>query len=130
MRSPEFAEVKEAYVTWFASLTPGVEVYYRGRNRSDHNPHVTKVKKITPKGMVRTEDGELFTAGGRQLGGPYYAYLYPFTDAHYQWKARRAMLKEIERIDWSTVDDEGLRKIAELTVAHLLPEYAKKDAQE
>lgn len=116
-----------AYKEWYASLLEGDEVYYDVGRVGYYHTKRTQVVKRTATGMIRTEDGQLFDSRGLLRGSGYRSVkLYPYRTEHAAYDARRKMLAEIDRIDWKTVSDEGLRKLAELSVEYLLPEYSKQ----
>ena len=51
---------------WIKDLKTGDKVYVRSGMRRD-NLHRTTVKRITPKGHVRTENDTLFRDGSRRI---------------------------------------------------------------
>ncbi|MGO4185795.1 hypothetical protein AB4Z17_32175 [Paenibacillus sp. TAF43_2] len=78
---------------------------------------ITKVKKITPKGKIRTEYGDLmYDENGRVTGGSWNkTSLSPDTSEIREEIWRGNIIKKLSGTDFSTLSSEQLKEIYDIT---------------
>ncbi|OZB90082.1 hypothetical protein [Paenibacillus sp. XY044] len=94
---------------WLKSLKVGDEVSYSTRWRGDV---ITKIKKITPKGWIKTEDGRTFINGYSKLDNWEGIFLYPVTE---ELKAKLyyiALFNKVSKTNWNEVELDKIEQIA------------------
>ena len=103
---------------WIKDLEVGDKVYIKQREFETAQLDLTTVKKITPKGHIRTNDNSLFRDGERRVDSWTHWYLVQWTqelkdklkaEAHY-----KHMCYSINAIDARTLTPEKVQKIYDI----------------
>lgn len=82
---------------WFKNLKPGDEVAYNRGKYGSIDYTITKVKKITPTGQVKTEDGLTFRNGECRVDRFTSYILEPATKEVKEIRRRKLMIKVIQK---------------------------------
>ena len=106
---------------WISSLKAGDKVYIKTSGIGHGDLHLTTVKRITPKGHVRTESESLFKDGSRRVDSWTHAYLVEWTqELENKIKAKahfNQLAHSINAIDARTLTPDQVQKIYDIIKA-------------
>lgn len=93
---------------WLATLKVGDEVTYRTNWRGDN---ITTIKRITPTGQIKTEDGRTFRNGYCKINSWEGVFLRPLTQEVRERIFLRKTCLRLVNTDWEKVSPEKLKRI-------------------
>ena len=103
----------ELYLDWLKSLKVGDKVAYSFRGIIT----IDKVKKITPKGIIRLESGESADIFGNRMRPNAYGdsfQIEPLTPKIKEKVAKMAMARKLEKYPFYLLSKEQLERIMEI----------------
>lgn len=115
--SPGKEEVKLTNQEWLKSLKEGDQVAYDNSRLGTKRYVITTVKKITPKGMIRTDDGYLFNSDGYYRSSDFWEaglHLEPVTEEILDSIKRKKLIQEFETIKFNQLTNDQLEKILKI----------------
>lgn len=94
---------------WLKTLKVGDEVTYSTRW---HKDVITKIKKITPTGQIKTKDNKTFKKGYCRMDSWDGCWLKPVTDEVRERILLRSIYGKVANTDWAKVSVDKLKRIA------------------
>jgi len=93
---------------WLTSLKVGDKVTYRTKW---HGDNITTIKRITPTGQIKTEDGRTFRDGYCKIDSWEGVFLRPLTQEIKERILLRETYQRVVNTNWKKVSPEKLKQI-------------------